>query len=38
MYEIDIFDVHNFLTLIIIIFHVEMIKNDYFWHPSLLNV
>ena len=27
MYEIDIFDVHNFWTLIIIIFHVETLKN-----------
>ena len=38
MYEIDTFDVHNFLTLILIIFHVDTTKNDYFWRPSLLNV
>ena len=38
MYKIDIFDIHNFLMIIIIIFRVETIKNDYFWRPYLLNV
>ena len=33
VYEIDIFDIHNFLILIITISRIEMIKNDY-----LLNV
>ena len=37
MYEIDIFYVHNFLTLIIITFRVDTITNDYFWRPSLLS-
>ena len=38
MYEIDIYDVHNFLMLIIIIFCIDTIKNEYFWRPYLLNV
>ena len=35
MYEIIVFEVHKFLMLIIIIFYVEMIKNDYLWSPFL---
>ena len=37
-YEIDIYDIHNFSTLFIIIFCVEIINNDCFLCPSLLNV
>ena len=36
-YEIDIFDVKNFLMRIIMIFCIEMTKNDCFWRPSSLN-
>ena len=39
LYEIDIFGVQNFLTLIIIIFRVETIKNEYFWrHCQMLYI
>ena len=37
-HEIDLFDVHAFLTLNIIIFCVDNIQNYYSWRSSLLNV
>ena len=38
MYEIILFDVHHLLNLIIIIFCVDIIKNDYLWRIYLLNI